>query len=402
MSYLRTTITPCNQYACPLFSNNSKFFCLKPSGSCLHVWDAMTLKLKFSLKDKHFKSNQRLSFLFDDKALGYEDKTGYQVIDLETQKTILQFPKHYAFHVSEPYIVGLDRDTQLSIYDLRKPLEDIIASCRNFKVLSGRFFCLRGSWMVKITAGDVGIIQLVDLETEKVVATFADGKHTDAVYSCDINRPKTLAITSSRDRKIKLWRIADSTLIREMENSTTYGHTAWVWDCCFIHENPNHFVTCSFDTTIRVWTVDEFKTETVLAGHERGVNRIACSKNGYFFASCGDESTTRIWLNPLLSWSPVVHQLFGKDFAHWLKMVLVCVRYKDRRDELPFLPPEVWWIIFGFVRLIDFNRQEVHRGVVLPAFEPDENESSSSPPLPSALVSDKFNFSFFKTIEYSG
>ena len=99
---------------------------------------------------------------------------------------------------------------------------------------------------------------------------------------------ETLA-SGSQDRKVRLWRASDGTLLRTLE-----GHTGQVDSVAFA---PDGAILASGagDNTVRLWRVSDGTLLRTLEGHTDRVRSIAFAPDGTMIASGSEDGTIRLW-----------------------------------------------------------------------------------------------------------
>jgi G protein beta subunit-like protein len=74
--------------------------------------------------------------------------------------------------------------------------------------------------------------------------------HEDYILKGLISNDIQTFATCSADRTIKLYDITEDNGF--VYRKSLYGHTKWVWDCCFISDS-SHLITVSTDCHLKVW-----------------------------------------------------------------------------------------------------------------------------------------------------
>lgn len=72
------------------------------------------------------------------------------------------------------------------------------------------------------------------------------------------------------------------------------GHNGTVYDMCFTNAS-NYLLSCSEDTTVRLWDLNTFTNAVIYTGHMYPVWAIDCSPFDLYFATGSKDSTARLW-----------------------------------------------------------------------------------------------------------
>lgn len=123
-----------------------------------------------------------------------------------------------------------------------------------------------------------GISSSNSTDAARVVRTF-DG-HGE-MNCCAVFADGTRVVTGSSDRTLKIWNLAEGTLLRTLE-----GHTGWV-NCCAVFADGTRLLSGSNDHTLKIWDLADGALIRTLAGHARSTV-LCCAV--YFFEADG---TTR-------------------------------------------------------------------------------------------------------------
>ena len=113
--------------------------------------------------------------------------------------------------------------------------------------------------------------------------------HTYPVWSLDIDRIGINVVTGSMDKTAKLWQLEYTYPLRMYA-----GHELDV-DVVKFHPNCNYLATASADKTVRLWSHADAKMVRVFTGNNAGVHALGFSPNGKLIASGGEDRTVRIW-----------------------------------------------------------------------------------------------------------
>lgn len=109
--------------------------------------------------------------------------------------------------------------------------------------------------------------------------------HEAAVWCVALIPTGGFMLTGSADKTIRLWKTG-------VTERTFRGHE----DCVrgLVVLNPQEFLSCSNDFSIRRWMVSGECAATYY-GHTGYVYAVACLPNGRDFVSCGEDRTLRVW-----------------------------------------------------------------------------------------------------------
>ncbi|XP_052269332.1 TAF5-like RNA polymerase II p300/CBP-associated factor-associated factor 65 kDa subunit 5L isoform X2 [Dreissena polymorpha] len=80
----------------------------------------------------------------------------------------------------------------------------------------------------------------------------------------------------------------------EVECVTLRGHTGAVYQARFTWDS-NFLLTCSDDTTVRLWDIEKQTNAAVYKGHNYPVWDVDSSDVGDYFASCSHDQTAKLW-----------------------------------------------------------------------------------------------------------
>ena len=116
------------------------------------------------------------------------------------------------------------------------------------------------------------------------------------------SQDESFVFTASRDRLVKLWQVNHSTqkpsLVCDLD-----GHTDWVNQIIHVPEARNTLVSCSNDTTIKLWRLDnlfkikekKIKPFSTMNDHEDNVRCIDYSKVSGKLFSAADDGQIFLW-----------------------------------------------------------------------------------------------------------
>ncbi|KAF7678007.1 Coatomer subunit beta' [Astathelohania contejeani] len=116
--------------------------------------------------------------------------------------------------------------------------------------------------------------------------------HSDFVRKIDTS--STTFLSCSDDTTIKLWELVEGVPGKLYKIVHTFsGHIHFVMDVKFYPGDPTRFVSCSLDQTIKIWSLSNKTCLATLEGHSHGVNCINFINE--FIISGSDDPNIKIW-----------------------------------------------------------------------------------------------------------
>lgn len=129
-------------------------------------------------------------------------------------------------------------------------------------------------------------VQLWDLEHQKSERLIG---HSGPVYGSSFSPDNRVLLSCSADTTVRLWSVDTKTALVAYS-----GHTEPVWDVAF---GPfgHYFATASHDQTARLWSVDHIYPLRHFAGHMSDVDCLEWHPNGTYLATGSSDKTARLW-----------------------------------------------------------------------------------------------------------
>lgn len=113
--------------------------------------------------------------------------------------------------------------------------------------------------------------------------------HTGPIYGLFFVPNSDLLLSCSEDTTIRLW------CLKTYSNVAIYrGHAYPVW-AIDIASHGNHFISGSMDTTARLWTFEKTSPVRIFCGHDSSVECVKFHPNGKYVATGSCDSTVRLW-----------------------------------------------------------------------------------------------------------
>lgn len=139
-----------------------------------------------------------------------------------------------------------------------------------------------------LVGSDDGNVSIYELGKFRKIRSFH--AHDDFIRKIEGHPQDPSFLTASDDTTVKMWVYEG-----DVEQAMTYsGHSHFVMDVCFYPNDASKFVSCSLDSTIKVWSVGQGHCVKTFKGHTSGINSI-CFLRGDCLVSGADDLTLRAW-----------------------------------------------------------------------------------------------------------
>ncbi|XVV07312.1 hypothetical protein ACQPW3_18800 [Actinosynnema sp. CA-248983] len=294
------------------FHPDDELFALVDGAGFLELWDSTTGDLVKRIK-AHQSAAYDVDFSLDGKEVATSGADGAVVVwrtsDLAEQRrfsrpgtvmaTMRYSPDGKQIAVagrSQPNAPEENRDEilllradDLSVSPLRRstrgePRNDDKGIDLNYP--TGIAFSPDGKTLaVPLSAGKVGLWNLVDPGAELTILPGHDGIAIDADFSPD----GTLLATGGSDRLVKLWRVRDGQQVGELTGSdSTIRRVAFSPD-------GKSLASAGQDTVVRLWNVEDRRFVARLDRHEDQLNDLEFDSKGERMVSVGADGVARLW-----------------------------------------------------------------------------------------------------------
>jgi WD40 repeat protein len=139
-----------------------------------------------------------------------------------------------------------------------------------------------------LTASRDKTAKVWDLATKESVLTFPD--HQNGVYGVAVNPDGKVGFSVGEDNQLRAWNATgDGKQIR-----ISGGHGKAVFKV-IRHPKQPLLITCSADTTVRIWNADNGAAVRALSGHTDWVYALALSPDGNLIASGSWNGEVKVW-----------------------------------------------------------------------------------------------------------
>lgn len=159
--------------------------------------------------------------------------------------------------------------------DLQLPHQGVVAS---LQVSADGKHLVSGGWDAAIKIWDAGSTKLIRTISVK-----------RAAYRVKISPDgRLIAAAIWFENSIPIFEMASGRQVAALS-----GHSDRVHDIAFV--DSNRLVSASQDSTIRVWNLNNGRTEQVLRGHTGPVNSISIAASHSLLASVSEDNTAKLW-----------------------------------------------------------------------------------------------------------
>lgn len=137
-----------------------------------------------------------------------------------------------------------------------------------------------------ISTDDV-LVRMMDDRTAESSRTFLG--HNGPIYRTSFSNDRTMLLSCSEDTTIRLWSLQTWTCLVVYR-----GHLYPVWDIRF-SPHGHYFATCSHDKTARLWSTDSHQPLRIFLGHLSDVDCVLFHPNSNYVATGSSDRTVRLW-----------------------------------------------------------------------------------------------------------
>lgn len=144
-----------------------------------------------------------------------------------------------------------------------------------FNTINGNFF------------PDDVLVRMMDDRTAESTRTFLG--HSGPIYRAAFSNDRTMLLSCSEDTTIRLWSLQTWTCLVIYR-----GHLNPVWDVRF-SPHGHYFATASHDKTARLWSTDSHQPLRIFLGHLSDVDCVLFHPNSNYIATGSSDRTIRLW-----------------------------------------------------------------------------------------------------------
>jgi len=112
--------------------------------------------------------------------------------------------------------------------------------------------------------------------------------HSDSVNAVAVT-PEGLAVSASSDHTLKLWN-----LNQRIEPRTFIGHSDKV-NAVAISPDGKYAISASDDNTLKLWDLKTGYEISTLGGHSAPINAVVVTPDGLYIVSASDDSSIKVW-----------------------------------------------------------------------------------------------------------
>ena len=113
--------------------------------------------------------------------------------------------------------------------------------------------------------------------------------HTRTPWSVSFSPDGNHLLSSGEDATIKAWNVAAGTMLKDIKE-----HRLSVWDVKFSPDGKS-FSSGSYDNRLLIWSFPDCKLTKEFTGHGQAICALDYNNSGSLLASASDDKTIRIW-----------------------------------------------------------------------------------------------------------
>lgn len=120
--------------------------------------------------------------------------------------------------------------------------------------------------------------------------------HSDWVTSiaCPSTPDSDVVVSASRDKSIMIWQLTRTTDNYAIPKKSLHGHNHFIQDLT-LSRDGQYALTASWDSTLRLWDLNECKTAARFVGHAGDVLSVSLSPDNRQIVSGSRDKTIKVW-----------------------------------------------------------------------------------------------------------
>jgi len=193
--------------------------------------------------------------------------------------------KHVATHRKSPLALALIYNGDFELWNTSSASLLKSGTVGEVPIRAGDFLEEK-EWFV--IGSDDGVVRIYSIDTFELKCKVQ--AHQDFIRKIVVHPSLPYIATCSDDTTVKLWDYSkDLSPVRTLE-----GHKHFVMSGSFSTKDNRALVTCSLDSTVRVWNIETGETGLVLSDSEAGQNAVAYIAEKYI-VSGSDDGKISVW-----------------------------------------------------------------------------------------------------------
>ncbi len=154
----------------------------------------------------------------------------------------------------------------------------------------------------------VKLWNIADTSLICVIGDEPDSAHSGFLLDAALSPDGQVLATASQDMTARIWSVNDGSLQRTLQ-----GHTDGVW-CVVFAPDGDILATASLDMTIKLWRMSDGVLMHTLVGHEGAVYSVAFSPDSLLLASASEDKSVIVWR---VSNGEVLHMINAHEGVVW-------------------------------------------------------------------------------------
>ncbi len=291
-----------NTVGCVAFSADGRRLATGSDDGTVRGWDVQTGHALWRSRDPldwvrgiaWMPSGQQIvSASWDHTIRVWDAAKGTQVEQLPRQS---QPVRTVAVSQDGRFIVWGGNDKQVHLWD-RTAGHAIHRFAQQSDIVNGVALSRDGRWLAAVTGTGEGDVHIYDLRSGKEIGHFS--VRASNPIGVDFSPDGRMILCVAGPEVACLWDVLTAKTMRSFANP--HGYQGYPIRAAAISPNGKHVLTAHTAGKLLVWDARTGEMLTSLIGHKAAVTTVACSPDGHYAASGGDDRTVRIWRLPRAS-----------------------------------------------------------------------------------------------------